>query len=253
MANVPVKKDDGSTTVYLSASGAGSDGDPFIPAHSITAIVPGVAATSLGKAEDAAHSSGDVGVMALAVRADTAAATGANSDYVPLLTDATGRLHVTALPSFSGIEGGLTELVGEDEAVAQNQYGGSVGVALAATCAGVINQITLISGENGDGAILKPSGVLYIFDADPTIAVADTAMTAAEWATVIARIPFSASDWSTGDTAGAVANPSIGLPVTFHSLANLYFVWFHTLATGFNDNAAHNESLDMNFWYDRVS
>lgn len=56
-------------------------------------IVPGVGATNLGKAEDAAHTSADVGVMALAVRADTAAATGANSDYVPLLTDANGRLH----------------------------------------------------------------------------------------------------------------------------------------------------------------
>lgn len=57
-------------------------------------ITPGTAATSLGKAEDAAHSSGDVGVMALAVRADTAAATGADGDYTPLLTDSFGRLQV---------------------------------------------------------------------------------------------------------------------------------------------------------------
>ena len=58
-------------------------------------ITPGVAATSLGKAEDAAHSSGDVGVEVLAVRADTLAPTGANSDYVPLLTDANGALWVS--------------------------------------------------------------------------------------------------------------------------------------------------------------
>jgi len=47
------------------------------------------------KAEDTAHTTGDKGVMALAVRADTAAATaGTTGDYIPLTTDATGRLWV---------------------------------------------------------------------------------------------------------------------------------------------------------------
>ena len=62
----------------------------------ITDHIPGVAATNLGKAEDAVHTSGDVGVMALTVRADTAAATGADGDYVPALTDGSGRLWVNA-------------------------------------------------------------------------------------------------------------------------------------------------------------
>jgi hypothetical protein len=44
--------------------------------------------------EDAAHSSGDTGTMALTVRKDTAAATsGTDGDYQPLITDANGRLH----------------------------------------------------------------------------------------------------------------------------------------------------------------
>lgn len=61
----------------------------------VLSVVPGTAATSLGKAEDAAHSSGDVGVMALSVRQDTAAAlAGTDADYQPLITDASGRLHV---------------------------------------------------------------------------------------------------------------------------------------------------------------
>lgn len=60
-----------------------------------TAIVPGTGATNLGKAEDAAHTHGDVGVMALTVRQDTAAAlSGTDADYQPLITDASGRLHV---------------------------------------------------------------------------------------------------------------------------------------------------------------
>lgn len=61
----------------------------------ITSIVPGAAATNLGKAEDAAHSSGDVGVMGLGVRADSLAPTGANGDYVPHLMDANGAQYVT--------------------------------------------------------------------------------------------------------------------------------------------------------------
>ena len=61
----------------------------------VTSIVPGVAATNLGKAEDAGHSTGDVGVMALTVRQDTAANLGdTDADYQPLITDANGRLHV---------------------------------------------------------------------------------------------------------------------------------------------------------------
>lgn len=61
----------------------------------VNAVIPGTGATNLGKAEDAAHASGDIGVMALAVRNDTASAlAGTNGDYIPLTTDSSGRLHV---------------------------------------------------------------------------------------------------------------------------------------------------------------
>lgn len=51
----------------------------------ILSVVPGTGATNLGKAEDAAHSSGDVGVQVLAVRQDTpAASSGTDGDYEPL-------------------------------------------------------------------------------------------------------------------------------------------------------------------------
>lgn len=46
-------------------------------------------------AEDAAHSSGDTGLVAMAVRKDTAAAlAGTDADYTPLISDSSGRLHV---------------------------------------------------------------------------------------------------------------------------------------------------------------
>lgn len=61
----------------------------------VTSIVPGVAATNLGKAEDAGHSSGDVGVMALGVRNDNGATSfGANADYTPIGVSANGGVFV---------------------------------------------------------------------------------------------------------------------------------------------------------------
>jgi hypothetical protein len=61
----------------------------------VTSVTPGTTASSLGKAEDAGHSSGDVGVMALAVRSDSdASLCGTDLDYTPLQTDANGYLKV---------------------------------------------------------------------------------------------------------------------------------------------------------------
>ncbi len=86
-----------------AASSSGTDGDysNLITDASgrlhvnVGAFTPGTGGASLGKAEDAGHTSGDVGVMALSVRQDTAAATaGTDADYQPLITDANGRLHV---------------------------------------------------------------------------------------------------------------------------------------------------------------
>lgn len=65
----------------------------------ITTIIPGAAATNLGKAEDAAHSSGDVGVFALAVSNENSTAFGAASgDYAPHGVNRYGHSYVTAPP-----------------------------------------------------------------------------------------------------------------------------------------------------------
>lgn len=71
----------------------------------VVGIIPGDTPTSLGKNEDAAHASGDTGVMLLAVRKDSAAAlAGTDGDYIPLTTDSTGRLRIAALPASSGVD-----------------------------------------------------------------------------------------------------------------------------------------------------
>ncbi len=58
----------------------------------ITSISPGTVATNLGKAESAAHTSGDVGVMPLAVRNDNFDAKASDGQYHPLQVDDKGAL-----------------------------------------------------------------------------------------------------------------------------------------------------------------
>lgn len=59
----------------------------------VSALIPGVAAGSLGKAEDAASVTGDTGVFSLGVRADTlVATTNANGDYSQQSVDKYGAL-----------------------------------------------------------------------------------------------------------------------------------------------------------------
>lgn len=49
--------------------------------------------------EDTAHSTGDKGVMLLAVRKDSATSlAGADGDYIPIIVDANGRLHTIMVP-----------------------------------------------------------------------------------------------------------------------------------------------------------
>ena len=68
----------------------------------VSSVTPGTGATNLGKAEDAVHTSGDVGVMAIGVRQDTPTALAAAGDYTPYETDANGNVHVNLGTLLSG-------------------------------------------------------------------------------------------------------------------------------------------------------
>ena len=69
----------------------------------VTDVVPGVAATSLGKAEDAVHGSADTGVYVLAVRDDAPAAhSGTDGDYESLHVSADGALWNTSTGASTG-------------------------------------------------------------------------------------------------------------------------------------------------------
>jgi hypothetical protein len=81
------------TEMQVDVVGALPAGNNNIGDVDVASVVPGTAATSLGKAEDGAHTTGDTGVAILGVRRDTAAS-GADTDgdYATLNLDSTGRL-----------------------------------------------------------------------------------------------------------------------------------------------------------------
>ena len=85
----------------------------------------GTGAGDLGKAEDAAHTTGDAGVMALAVRDDAnAVLAGTDLDYIPLTTDAAGGLRVAGSVAHDAVDAGNPlKIGGKASAAAPGQVG----------------------------------------------------------------------------------------------------------------------------------
>lgn len=92
----------------------------------VTSIVPGTGATNLGKAEDAAHTSGDVGIMPLGVRINPASIpvfAGTDGDYSAFAINANGAplVSLDQRVQVNGDSYGLLRL--EDDALADNSAG----------------------------------------------------------------------------------------------------------------------------------
>ena len=100
----------GTVTIGKLAANDGVD----IGDVDVTSIIPGTGATNLGKAEDSPHASGDVGVMALAVRDDNGNYINSshNGDYYPLTVDAGGKLRCVMTTSTA-----LNVIIGEGSSV----------------------------------------------------------------------------------------------------------------------------------------
>lgn len=127
---------DGTTKAAVGSNGLATD---------VKAVVPGTGATNLGKAEDAAHTSGDVGVLALGRRSDTVSSSaGTDGDYATINLDANGRLYTNAQATGNVASGA-------------SDSGNPVKVG------GIYNSspITLTNGQRGD-AQLDASGYLKV-------------------------------------------------------------------------------------------
>jgi hypothetical protein len=143
------------------------DADVEIGDVEITSQIPGTGATNLGKAEDAAHGSGNTGVMALGVRkAANGPLSGSDGDYEPLQTDANGHLKVNvidSLPAGSAAIGKLSANSGVDI--------GDVDITSIAAGDNNIGNVDIASaipaGANAIGKLAANSGV-DIGDVDVT-------------------------------------------------------------------------------------
>lgn len=162
----------GSAAIGKLASNTGVD----IGDVDVTSVVPGVGATNLGKAEDAQHANGDVGVMPLAVRQDSLSALAVHDgDYSPLSVNDEGSLYVEVA------DGALLQVHG---AVEDGTPGGPVLVggrydssprtitdtkqgAIALTVAGVVMTAVseaLPAGTNTIGGTISQASSSVVYD-----------------------------------------------------------------------------------------
>ena len=118
-----------------------------------TSVTPGTSAAHLGKAEDAAHTSGDTGVMALGVRNDAMATlTSTDGDYSPIAVSSTGRLFVTPAPSASMVRGTASVAGTSDTSLVAASGSGSLKTYITnLSFANTGSSNTLITLKDGSG------------------------------------------------------------------------------------------------------
>lgn len=150
----------------------------------VTSVTPGTTATSLGKAEDAAHTSGDVGVMSLGVRNDAMSTlTSADGDYSPISVTSTGRLLVTPAPSSAMVRGNASVAgTGDTSLVAASGSGGLKTYITNLSFANTGSSNTLITVKDGSGGstlfyTIAPAGGGSNIELDiPIVTTANTAL-----------------------------------------------------------------------------
>jgi hypothetical protein len=172
----------------------------------VLSVVPGTGATNLGKAEDAAHTSGDVGVMPLAVRLDSAASfADTDGDYAPLQLDSAGALRVTG-------GGGGTEYV--VDAAAPAAPTGSAGLMERDDALSALTEV------EGDWTNMRANanGALWVKH-DGTVTVDGSGVTQPVSGTVTANLSatdnavLDAIEVDTTTIAGAVAGTEMQVDV----------------------------------------
>ncbi len=219
---------------YMKLADGTEDSSAVIPGDAtnglfvnVTKLVPGTGATNIGKAEDAAHSSSDVGVMALAVRAAAAtdrSAGNTDGDYEPLAVDALGRLWTHQVGSPAKFL--VTPTVDTAIYAANDIVGGIQTIANFALVSGGGGTLKGVSVYTADGEVFEftlalfsatPSGGTYADQGAVTWHANDAAL-------YIGKVVVASANYVTlgGDSLGFVAC-DIPLTVAATSLFALIF------------------------------
>lgn len=186
----------------------------------VTRVIPGTTATALGKAEDAAHNSGDTGVLLLAVRRDVSAGSaGTDGDYATLAVASDGRLWTyatvdAALPAGTNNIGDVDVLT---VPAPLNVVGGGVEAAAL--------RVTLASDSTG---VLSVNTELTTADLD-TGAGTDTR--------AVAGLVFAASGGATlvSAAAGLPVEVVAALPAGDNNIGNVDVITLPALPAGTNN------------------
>lgn len=155
----PVLTDGSATTQPISGTITANAGTNL----NTSALALDATLAAISKAEDAAHSSGDKGVMSLAVRNDTRGAlAGTDGDYIPVTTNASGDLRTetsslagTAIDTNSGSKSAGTQrvvLATDQPALSSKLLVTPDSVALPANQSVNVSQINGVTTTMGNGA-----------------------------------------------------------------------------------------------------
>jgi hypothetical protein len=146
----------------------------------ITSIVPGTGATNLGKAEDAAFTTGDTGVMALGVANEAGSnLSGTDGDYTPIRTNRAGTVfnQDTTAPVYEENTTGkaiVEENYSTTRVTADGQIKASAGfvrhISFAATGTVTAGTITLYNNTAESGTVLW-SGIIQVGTAPVTVPI----------------------------------------------------------------------------------
>lgn len=135
-------------TGAIAVSVASIDTDTTTIASDTTSI--DATLTALSKAEDTVHGSGDQGIMSLAVRNDAETALAGDGDYIPLMTNAAGKLLVA---------GDLTVASSNTAIVSAAVTVGITEIALPTTPATGRESVTIQNRGTSDSIYIGPTGV----------------------------------------------------------------------------------------------
>ena len=181
-------------------------------------------AVRIGHREDDAHTSLDGGIMALAVRADTAAATAANSDYTPILTNNLGEAYTQSVGQYAKIL--LNPTVDTAIYAAADIVGGIQTIANWARVTAGAARLRGITTWTEDGEIFQytilffsatPSGGTYADQGPATWAAGD-------FGTFLGKVTVVTADYVTlGGDGVAFTAADMPLPVAATSLFALIF------------------------------
>jgi hypothetical protein len=212
----------------------------------VTRVIPGTTATALGKAEDAAHTDGDTGVLLLGVR--NYAGASADGEYSALCVDSSGVLCVMVRPQapFESVATSGSLTIATTAYTAGDQMGAQFTMANCARSSGgggYLRGITLVSAADNIGPV-----TVFIFEASATAASdnAAFAISDADALKLIDQVSLNASDIGNNRFA---RSGFIEIPYTCVGSTSLFAMLRTDSGHTFFGAAT---DLELRFWCDRA-